>query len=229
MIVSDVATRVRREFGDESSVQITDDDIIRWINDAQEQIAINNEGLMETTSQTDVVAGQAVYATPSDMSVLRSLSYQGFHLKSMTFNEFNEYMTGFNAPGTLNPYGQGIPICYMIWQDQITIFPTPSESVTGGLYIYYIKHPVAVIALGSSLSVPLEYHNSVVSYCLKQAYELDEDMYKSALKGQEFEQTTQKLNDRNKWAAQEYYPGVTTLPDDANFGSSFGGWWGGYY
>lgn len=224
MNVTDVVTRVRREFGDEASVQITDDDIIRWINDAQQQITTNNEGLMETTSQTDVVAGQSAYPAPTDMSVLRSLAYQGFHLKSMTFNEFNEYMTGYNAPGTLNPYGQGIPICFMVWQDQITIFPTPSESATGGLYIYYIKYPTPVATLADNLAIPLEYHNSVVNYCLHQAYELDEDMYKSALKQQQFEQTTQKLNDRNKWTAQEYYPSVTTLPEDANFGSGvYGG------
>lgn len=229
MDVDDVATRVRREFGDEASVQITDDDIIRWINDAQQQIAVNNEGLMETKSNTDVIAGQSEYLTPVDMSVLRSLSYQGFHLRSMTLNEFNEYMTGYEAPGSLNPYGQGIPICFTVWQDKITLFPTPSESVTGGLYIYYIRYPTSVTTLADDLSVPQEYHNSIVSYCLQQAYELDEDMYKASLKSQQFMEQTQRLNDRNKWLAQEYYPGVTVMPDDANFGSGVYGWgWGGY-
>lgn len=227
MNVQDVALRVKRTFGDEAGVQVTDADIIRWINDAQEKIVLENEGLMEATAATDTIQGQMVYDVPSDMSVLRSLKYRGYRVKPMSFNEFNEYIDGYSAPDNVTPYGPGIPEVFMVWENKITLFPKPNESLTGGLTVYYIKHPTPVENLADALTVPLQYHNAVVKYCLKEAYELDEDYQKAQLVKEDFENDVMKLNDRNKWTAHEYYPRITTLPEDENYGNY--GYWGGYF
>jgi hypothetical protein len=225
--VQDVVTREKRIFGDEAGVQITDDDIIRWINDAQEQVVTDNEGLMEAIATTDTVQNQMEYDVPEDMSVLRSLKYKGYRLKPMSFAEFNEYIDGYSAePGT-SPYGPGIPEIFMVWNNKITLFPKPQESLTGSLSIYYIKHPVPVATLADDLSVPVQYHNAVVRYCLKLGYELDEDFQKAAAMKSEYDETMMKLQDRNKWTSQEYYPRITTLPEDENYGNY--GYWGGYF
>ena len=226
MNVQDVLTRVQRTFGDEASVQVTTDDVVRWINDAQLQICINNEGLLETTVSTNVIQGQKEYAQPSDLSVLRSMAYKGFRVKQMSFAEFNEYIDGFDASTGVSPYGPGIPEIYMVWQGVITLFPTPNENVTNGLKIYYVKQPDSVGTLADPLTVPLQYHLAIVDYCMQQAYELDEDLEKAAFSKGKFEQTTQQLNDRNKWTGQEFYPRITTLPEDENYGNY--GYWGGY-
>jgi hypothetical protein len=225
--VQDVVTRVKRIFGDEAGVQITDDDLLRWINDAQEEIVKENEGLMETTATANVVQNQMEYDVPSDMSVLRSLKFKGYRIKPMSFAEFNEYVDGYSAADGVSPYGPGIPEIFMVWNNKITLFPKPSESITNALSIYYIKHPPTVTTLADALSVPLQYHNSVVKFCLKEAYELDEDYQKAQAKRSEFEQDMMKLNDRNKWTSQEYYPRITTLPEDENYGNY--GYWGGYF
>lgn len=227
MNVQDVANRVRRTFGDEASVQVTDQDIIRWINDAQHQVAVDNEGLLETTATADVVQNQADYDCPSDMSVLRSLSFKGFRVKYMSFAEFNEYIDGFKAPAGVGPYGPGIPEIFMVWNNVITLFPKPNSSVTAGLSIYYIKQPASVANLADNLSLPLQYHNAIVNYCLSQAYELDEDLEKATFKKGQYEAEMMKLNDRNKWTSQQYYPRITTLPEDENYGNY--GYWGGYF
>ncbi len=216
MNVQEVVTRVKRVFGDEAGVQITDQDIIRWINDAQEEIVTSNEGLMETTATADIVQNQADYTIPADMSVLRSLKYKGFRLKSMSFAEFNEYLDGHSSSSSA--YGPGIPEVFMVWDNKVTVFPKPNESVTAGLTVYYIKHPAAVVNLADALTVPLQYHNSIVNYCLQQAYELDEDYQKAQIKKSQFDETMMKLNDRNKWVSQEYYPRITVLPEDENYG-----------
>lgn len=228
MNVQDVSTRVKRIFGDEAGVQVTDQDVIRWINDAQEQIVLDNEGLMEATATANTVQDQLEYDVPSDLSVLRSLKFKGYRLKYMSFAEFNEYVDGFTAAPGVTPYGSGIPEIFMVWGEpkKISLFPKPQESVTNGLTIYYIKHPVSVGNLADALTVPLQYHNAVVDYCLQKAYELDEDYQKAELKKTAFNETTMKLNDRNKWASQEYYPRITTLPEDENYGNY--GYWGGY-
>ncbi len=224
MNVTDIITRVQRVFGDESGVQITSDDIIRWINDGQEEIVIANEGLMETTATSDVIQGQDVYDTPADMSVLRSLRYNGYAVKRMNLTEFDLYLDGFAANPT--PYGQGISSIYCVWQNQIRLFPQPNESITGGLTILYIQHCAQVNTTADPLTVPVQYHKALVDYCLEQAYELDEDIQKKASKKQDFDEKMMKLNDRNKWTSQETYPTITTLPDDADYGGNYG-WWGG--
>ena len=40
--VQDVLLSVKRQFGDESGVQVTDSDIVRWVDDAQREISMNN-------------------------------------------------------------------------------------------------------------------------------------------------------------------------------------------
>lgn len=225
--VQDVVNRVKRTFGDDAGVQITDEDIIRWINDAQLQIGISNEGLLETTVTANVVKGQSEYDSPPNLSVLRSLTYKGYRIKNLSFAEFNEYLDGFDAPANSTRYGVGIPEVFMVWQGIITLFPKPMEDAENGLKIFYIKQPETVETLADSLSIPLQYHLAVVDYCLQQAYELDEDLEKSSYKKGQFDETVMKLNDRNKWTSQEYYPRITTLPEDENYSDY--GFWGGFY
>lgn len=227
MNVQDVVTRVKRTFGDEAGVQVTDADIIRWVNDAQEKIVLENEGLMEAKASADTIQGQAEYDMPADVSVLRSLKYRGYRLKSMSMAEFDEYIDGWEASDNVSPYGPGIPEVFTVWEGKIILFPKPNENLTGGLTVYYIKHPQSVGNLADALTVPLQYHNAVVKYCLKEAYELDEDYQKAQTVKADFDNDVMKLNDRNKWIAQEYYPRITTLPEDENYGNY--GYWGGYY
>lgn len=224
MIVQDIITRVQRIFGDQSGVQIDNSDLIRWINDCQEEIVIANEGLLETSSLTDTFINQTDYALPADCSVLRSLQYNGYAIKRMSFQEFDLYLNGYNA--TPNPFGPGLPSIFMVWQNTIKLFPPPNTSVTGGLKIFYIQHPAQVVSITDSLSVPVQYHKAIVDYCLLQAYELDEDAQKMGMKKQDFDEKMMKLNDRNKWTSQETYPTITTLPQDEDMGGG-NGWWGG--
>lgn len=208
MNVQDVVTRVKRIFGDEAGVQVTDEDIIRWINDAQEQIAVDNEGLVETKAVTDVIKGTAEYDLPADLSVLRSLKFKARRVNYMSFAEFTEYLDGHSEESS------GTPEAFMVWNNKITLYPVPSEDATGALVIYYVKHPPPVANLADPLFVPVQYHNAVVKFCLKEAYELDEDFQKSQTKKNEFDHEVMKLNDRNKWGSQEYYPRITVLPED---------------
>jgi hypothetical protein len=212
--VQDVADRVRRTFGDDAGVQVTDADIFRWINDAQLQISIDNEELMETVATNDIVMGQAEYPLPADLNTLRSLMYNNFRIRGLSFSEFNEYIDGFKAPVSQGGYGNAKPEVFMIYGGVVTLFPTPNESITNGLRLYYSRHPASVGNLAEGLGLPDRYHNSIVEYCMKMAYEMDEDLEKAAYKKGEFETQVQKLKGQEKWTEREYYPRITILPED---------------
>lgn len=217
MNVQDVADRVKRTFGDEGATQVTDDDIVNWVNDAQLQISVDNEELLETTATSDIVSGQADYTSPTNVNILRSLMYNNFRLRSLSFAEFNEYIDGFKATASQGGFGNGTPEVFMVYGGTITLFPTPNTSITGGLRIYYSRHPATITTLADSLSVPTRYHNSIVEFCLKQAYEMDENLEMAGFKKGEYAAQIQKLRNLEKPSSSEYYPRITTLPEDANY------------
>jgi hypothetical protein len=215
--VQDVANRVRRSFGDDAGVQITDADLFRWVNDAQLEISTENEELLETVATANIVANQADYSMPSDLNVLRNLMYNNFRIRGLSFAQFNEFLDGFKATSQQNGYGTGTPEVYMLYGGIVTLFPTPDQAITNGLRIYYSKYPASVGTMADGLGVPDRYHPSIVEYCLHQAYEMDENGDMSVLKKQQFDTKVQKLKDQEKVSTTEYYPTITTLPEDENF------------
>lgn len=218
MNVQDVANRVRRTFGDEAGIQVTDADIFRWVNDAQLQISTDNESVLEAIGTSDIVSGQSEYALPTDMNILRSLQYKGFRLRPLSLAQFNEYIDGYSSTNKVS----GVPEVFMVYANVATLYPTPNENVTAGLKIFFSKHPTLISTLADALTVPSRYHNAVVEYCLQQAYEMDESFDAAAYKRGKFDETVRKVTDQEKWTSQEYYPTITTLPEDDNF-------YGGYY
>lgn len=161
---------------------------------------------------------------PEDLAVFRSLQFKGYKVKFMTFNEFNEYLDGYNATSPENPYGPGVPAVFMVWDKKLKVFPSPSQAVANGFKIYYMRHPVQVATTADVPELPIEYHRAIVDYCLQQAYELDEDAEKYAIKQAAFKNRLDTLNNRNI-ENEEYYPKVTVLPqDDMTYYSPYG--WG---
>jgi hypothetical protein len=217
MNVGDIKTRVKRKFGDESGVQVQDDDIIRWINDAQYHIVINNEGLLEKTASIDVVANQMDYTLPTDLLTMRSAQYKPTgnlsygHMQGYDLTKFDEYINGWDG----TQYGPGYPLVYTVYAGVLKMFPIPNIASTAGLKIYYNGRPTDVVTDIDVPSVPIEYHNALVSYCMQQAYELDENFNASQLAANQAQDDIAKNRYKGNWPNQEKYPTITTTADDS--------------
>lgn len=61
--VSNVISHVTRQFGDESGAQISSEDIIRWLNDGQREIASITK-FNELVATTNFVPGTYEYPLP---------------------------------------------------------------------------------------------------------------------------------------------------------------------
>lgn len=176
MIVSDVITRVRRTFGDEAAVQVSDADIIRWCNDAQIEIVKNNDQALQKTGLINLVNGTADYTMPADLLMLRSLRYKFASMSSfrtlryMSLQQLDETMDGWDGSSLTDN-----PLFFTRYEDKVTLFPTPSESATGGLKLLYNYAPAPVALSSDGFTLPLIYHNTIVQYCMWQASLLDED------------------------------------------------------
>lgn len=216
MNLGEVKIRVKRQFGDESGVQITDEDITRWVNDGQKDIVTKNEEVLEASSSTSTVAGQQEYSLPTNIMILRSVSYRASAtvsynpLEGKSFQDFDNLISSWDGP----TYGNGWPQVYHVYGGVLKVWPVPDTNVTNGLKIYYSRVPVDVVNDGDQIDLPLPYHNAVVNYCLAQAYELDEDLQTATYKTAQVTDNINTNRAREKDTHRDRYPSISVLPDD---------------
>lgn len=216
MIVQDVVTRVRRTFGDEAAVQVSNEDVIRWINDAQVEIVKRNDSALQKTDFVDLVAGQSSYVLPTDLLLLRSLRYKYTNhdsyklVRYKNMQQFDEEVDGWD--GTAFP--NSLPQFFTMYEGKAILFPTPDESATDGLKVLYNQKPVDVDDLSDALALPAIYHPTVVKYCLWQASLMDEDHEPGMMYHNDFKQDVDLLSNRETKDPVETYPVITVLADD---------------
>lgn len=216
MNVQDIVTRVQRTFGDEAAVQVNNDDIMRWINDGQIEIIKHNDGALQKTDFIDLVAGQSTYVLPTDLLIIRSLRYQfsdmlSFRsIKYLNMQQFDESIDGWDGAAYINGY----PRYYTMYEGKALLFPTPEYSRTDGLKVLYNQKPTDVTTLADTPSLPLIYHNTLLSYCMWQASLLDEDHEPALMYQGNFTQDMQLLRNRETNEATATYPTITTLDYD---------------
>ena len=204
MLVSEIATRVKRQFGDEAGAQITDQDIIRWCNDAQTDIAINND-LLQVSAYTATTAGTQKYTVPSNLLILRSVKWQGVKLQMVSMEEADA-LTLSTSPTS----PAGVPTTYWQFARQIYLWPVPAANGTSDLVLYYTRQPVVITATTDTPELPLQYHNRLVEYCIAQAAELDDNLQQYAMKMSQFKQNIDNLKDNATWEQHDVYPSITT-------------------
>ena len=207
---TDVATDIKRTFGDEAGVQITDSDIIRWIDIGQLEI-LKNTQILKATSTSDLVAGQTVYSLAS----LKILKIQAIHVNGspipfISFQESEQYV----APNDTTNIASGTPQVWTEWAGNIHLYPASSVTVPGGLSIFYLPAPAKLAQLSDSLSIPDTYYNDLINFVLSKAYELDEDPQNSQFKLGQFTQSLDGMANNENIPQVAYYPVITVLPED---------------
>ncbi len=210
MDVQEIATRIKRAFGDEAGVQITDDDIIRWVNDAQKEICSTN-ALLETTATANTIAGNNEVTLPVDIQNLFSVWYDGVRLEGLSKREAEESILKVGDPAS---QVTGQPNSFWIWANKLYLWPVPNSSGSS-LKLFYTRFPVEVTTVTDTPELDPKYHKIIVDYCLQQAYELDEDWQASQTKETQVSGSLSTLLDDEKWTQKSTYPSVTVLLDDA--------------
>jgi len=210
MNLSDIQKRVKRQFGDESSVQITDDDITRWANDALIEITNRNE-LLQVRATADLVTGQMEYELPPDFSRLRSIRLQGGELLGIAMQEADRMFFGYDDPTqrTIGP-----PQYYWSWGNHFALYPVPDSSKVQGIIMYYSRFPHVLTIPDDTPEIGVEYHPMIVQYCLAQAYELDENLQGMQAKEQQFAQSQSVLAEQENVINDDLYPTITISPWD---------------
>lgn len=206
---NDVAEALKRQMGDEAQVVITDADIVRWIDDGQVEIVTNNQSLNLVKAVTGITAGKAEYPLMQDeafsgLLLVNSIHYKNRRLKSVTFQEAEEYM----LTDTENAGGE--PSLWYSVAGVLHLYPVPEENVDNGLSIFFTKAPRKVTSLVQGLDIPDSYFNALVEYAMSKAYEMEENTQMSQMKTQQFEKSLNIQQHRTVPQASEY---LTIRPD----------------
>ncbi len=203
---SDLALEVKRQFGDTGNVQITDDHILRWINNGQRSIA-STSPFLEATFTTNLLAGQAEYNLNALMAASRVQSYASVvaNGRKLRFVAWQKYLDD----DFRDDFDDDDPWVYTEFAGKITLVPAPQDSVPAGLTIYFMQWPADLEAIADDLTVPDRYYNSLVAYVLARALELDENFDAAANQLQQHASALAVEIGRDQLNPTDAYPFVT--------------------
>lgn len=205
MNVSEITSRVKFQFGDESGVQIDDSKIIRWLNDGLREFAYQNR-LFQAKATVPIVVGTKAYVLPPNLLRLHAVKVDFVPIKEMSVIEVDEYIS--QADGTTST---GSAQVYWMYGDEINLYPIPDSVQT--LQIYYSKVPDELAATTDVIPVPEEYRTRLVEYCLTQAYEMDENFKAAQIKGEQFRSGLNDMRDAQQSIRDSTYPQINYISD----------------
>lgn len=209
MELSDVITRVQREFGDEASIQIEPDDILRWASDAVLRIAYQAETNIVTQPTISSVIGQVSYDLDTRFLKAISVTYDGAILKKTTQSELDTI-----SPGrTKAPIPTGTPYLYWIKGKKLFLHHAPGEAGKN-IVVEYFARPSPILDSDSDIDLPVEYHPEIVTYCLARARALDGDFREAQNLTAQFEAKVAGYQAEASWPHADEYPSIRSAPDD---------------
>lgn len=204
--VADVATVVKRMFGDESGVQMTDTDIIRWVNEAQSEINSKNKVLKKRASLA-ATAGQGSYILPSNYRIrqIEGVHFNGSPLKPLTFAQAEQEIMMVDPK--LDQIG--VPDNWFEWAGEITLWPKPET--TDMITVYFTEEPAQLTQTSDTLSLPDKYFNAIRDYVLSQAYEMDESMDVALRKQEQFGNSVLEMSEEERTAQNMTFQSITII------------------
>ena len=200
--VGNVYDAVKRIFGDESGVQLTNADIVRWINEAQVDVSKQNQ-ILQTTATIAVVANTATYSLTSvspAIDSVASLLLDGRRVGNIPISQAEESISLADPEGTET----GAPQFWYAWGGDITFWPKPNKDYT--MLIRYIAQPANVTTTTTDvLSLPDETFTDIVNFVLMKAYEMDENPQMMAVKQAEYSASVAERGETERLAATMTY------------------------
>lgn len=212
---NDVAASVKRQFGDPDGRQITDADILEWINQAQQEIITLN-GILKQTAQRDIVSDQDVYEYDSErIQYIESLHYDGVPLEPYTFQEAEAYILRYKDDSDMITRSSDTKPT--IWYERagvVYIYPKPKENITNGLRMFFSEQPTELTQLSDLLSTPDRYYARVLELVLARAYQLDENWEAAKYKQSEYFNGMETLANQENVTKTSTYSGNTVRVED---------------
>jgi hypothetical protein len=204
-----LATEVKNQFGDVGSVQINDAMILNWINNGAREITASNPW-NEQVFDTNLIAEQQTYDLNALMNADRVQNYSSITVGG-NLVEVIPWAQWLNQVAAATPRAgeDRTPSIAAEYGGRLALWPTPGESVVGGLTIYYTAWPTPMVALTEALPVPDRFYNALVAYVNARALELDENFEAAQVLQQQHKDAVAMELQRDTMDPTAYYPAIT--------------------
>ena len=216
MLASEIISRARLIAGDSNSLQVTDAQILLWLDDAIKEIVISNQ-LCQKTATQNLVVGTDTYTLPADIFKLHSVLVNAEKIPVYSLQEWEARNAGYGAGAS--PIGNSQTLEAYVWAGNIVLYPPPDQ--TYQMKINYTYQPAALAAVGSTPDIPNTYHLRLVTYVLAQYALMDEDVNKYAALKQSFDAGVVDLRYQHE-GEEDLYSFISVDPRDTGF-DTYGG------
>lgn len=213
-----IASRVKRLFGDESGVQVTNNDIIDWLNDAMTEAAVQNGSINLKRQFVPAVAGENSFTIPnlSDLAAIHSVGFRSganTYYVPLTYASSNSFSELF--PDWENGTATGAPSFYTSdGTGEIKVYPSPSVTDGLGYSVVYNSFFTDYTDLDDEMDISPRYFQYLMEYCLMKAYEMDENWEAADRKASFIQSTLNSLHADDTNVNQAKYPVVSSIPED---------------
>jgi len=219
--VREAIDEVKAQFGEEGDVQITDAHVIRWINRGARDIAIRTKFLQKVVLK-DLVADVPAYDLGNDVDRLLnidSVRVSGSPIRLITDIEADESVAYLDPESTTSAE---IPSVAWIDNGVLNFHPKPSRDVTNGVRVKIIAYPAKATGPTDLIPVPDRLYNTLISFCIQQAQQLDAQPEQAKEAGREFEESMARQSQLQNSSPNSSYAQVGADPDDSAFDSGWG-------
>lgn len=214
---TDIANRVKRQFGDESGVQVTTSDILMWINDALSEAATQNDSSNISSTTLASTEGTNVYTHSVDIMSIHSILYRKSATDAytpLTFVPAQDFLTLF-PNWKVTPAVKGTPVIYSSeGLHSFKVYPAPDVTFATAFSIRSNARFLDVSDLEFPLPVGAKYYQYILEYCLMKAYEMDENWEAADRKAAFIQSTLNTLHSEDNNLDHSKYPVISTVFED---------------
>lgn len=218
-----IAARVKRQFGDESGVQVTDSDVMMWLNDALREAAIQNSNINLKRKYVPCIADEVSYPLPDATNVIgvHSIQYRAsdgeryLPLMYASTAQMDQLFPDWNSGYTPNNAGSGTPAFYSVGASgKFIVYPAPEATYGLGFSILYSSMFTETSDLNVGLEISPRYYQYLVEYCLMKAYEMDENWEAADRKASYIQSTLNVLSVDDANMNQGIFPSIAHRAED---------------
>jgi len=175
--------KVQRRFGDSNQIFITQTDLIDWINEGQFKLAKETKCL-----STSVNAAASTYPIPKPVDCLKIERITPLYYVDL--DELDSMGVDITTQST--------PLMYYNIGEQINLYPDPLGTDTTNVKLQYSQIPTTIALTTDPLSLPVSFHEDLVTAVLIRAHERNENWKAVEVLSNELQATlSSRLEDTN--------------------------------
>lgn len=190
MLANEIASAVRSALVEPVAGFFTDNELLSWLKRAENDYA-NRTRVLDDKAFTSTIAGVNEYPLPANClsvrGVLINTGSSAPDWRRMVPSNLEKSMQEVPNFPSLDSDQRGDPRRYLVWGRTLFIFPTPKESGSSNIMMFYKSKPIPQLTLNDPINVDDTLAEGIIAYILWKAHEKENEGDKAEVQRQIYE------------------------------------------